>query len=95
MNANPCGEQEIEYIHILRSFVYKNHNAVCIITERGSPQPWLSAVHTPLFFSPKQNKMFCLVNLQLTGGFFGVAGFNVTAADSAISCWIFTTELSG
>ncbi len=53
------------------------------ITEKGYPQPWLSAIHTPLFCNtlPKQNEIICLVNLLLMGGFFGCAGFHVAASD--------------
>lgn len=68
----------------IKIFCLQNHNAFYIyITEKGYPQPWLSAIHTPWFSNtlPKQNEIFCLVNLLLMGGFFGCAGFNVAASD--------------
>lgn len=60
----------------IKIFCLQNHNALYIITEKGYPQPWLSAIHTPLF----AQIVNCFVNLLLMGGFFGCAGFTVAAA---------------
>ena len=41
----------------IKIFCLQNHNALYIITEKGYPQPWLSAIHTPPCL-PKQNEIF-------------------------------------
>lgn len=71
------------YLYI-KIFCLQNHNALYIYhRERLSTTLAFSYAHTPWFCNTlsKQNEIFCLVNLLLMGGFFGCAGFNVTASD--------------
>ena len=63
----------------IKIFCLQNHN-VLYITEKAIHKLG-SQLHTPscfaTFFLPKQNEIFCLVSLLLTGEFFGCTGFNV------------------
>lgn len=63
--------------HILRSVVYKIIMHYIYHREMLSTTLAFSYAHTPLFCNtlPKQNEIFCLVNLLSMGGFFGCAGF--------------------
>ncbi len=58
MNGNPLGEYSNRIYSYIKIFCLQNHNAVYIITEKGYPHPWLSAIHTLVFARAKLGLLF-------------------------------------